>query len=298
MNLADGDELVAFVKRTLPAEFTGGRFKVGLVQNHYSILNDEYFIKIAGPGASPSSLERELRSTILLIDSGCNATTQPASLEVFSSSGIQITVWHRNFGSTYTPDLMSPQRTVSALTSLRKVHRARVSVDATMDQTAETVRHRMALRSWMVADRTLKSDISLLVKAFVSPANHSPNPGGLVLCHGDAHAGNLLYSHDDVATLCDIESARMASPEWDIACLRHNVLRIGGRKDSWDVIAPLLTEYDHSLVDYYEATKATTGITHLIASGEYALARARTDAMLPVLDGGDFPDRLQCQPGR
>jgi thiamine kinase-like enzyme len=293
MEHMNSQDLIAAVQEALPSRYTRNTLHMGLVRNNYSLSNDDYFIKIAGPGAKPGALHHEL-NTVLSIDDPDHTTT-PASREVHSTKYGDATIWELRPGTTYTPEQATSETLRAAYESLRQIQSRGVRVNTSLERTRQTIAHRQSLPTWISMSPNLRRDLERLIAHCVYGLEISAQH--LVFAHGDAHFGNIIFDRQR-AIWCDFESAVMAPPEWDVASLRHNVLRIGGKVNAWESLHDDINHLDAHLIDTLEAMKAVAGTTYLIALGEYDLAAARTQSLLPLLSGKPFPERLVTHQGR
>lgn len=286
-------QVLQIVRECLPARYLHGDVQVGEVRNNFSMFNGEYFIKVAGKSARPGGIDNELKIVSYLISQNYTNVTMPALAASLPTPIGEASVWHFFHGKTPKHEELNAQNFLASMQQLIELHELQLSHPElpSLKCLKTGPERRRTLEAWGNMPQDLARDIELLISAFVSPIDGKDFTGREVLCHGDPHVGNLMLG-DNAVVWCDWESAVMSPKEYDIAAMRHNILRIGGRHDLWEKALPYIEDYDPDLIDELEMAKATLGVTYVISHGAYDIARQRVDALLPVLDGGPLPERL------
>lgn len=241
-------------------------------------------IKMSRPGQDYKRLATELA----IGNSGIGTVRRALSREVLEIRGQKFIVSEYVPGAPVIPHLATPEEASLMAESLIAVHKhtpsaqARGNLDSLLS-IPHKVRHRVRMHHRL--NEETRNKILALVAEKVDPIQYSIESDKRVLTHGDAHSENFIYSKSQgVGVWIDLEKAKLAPVEWDIASLRHSLLVDGSNVSAWrsaqEVFSAAYPDMNNGLVERFGDAIAIINTVADIWNGPAEEAEQRAQELL------------------
>lgn len=292
--------------------------RTGIVRNQYSFLDDTNTIFVKVPKLPDEAGYRQARQELSNIELVLRRTpdgerwryTQPYTPDPFlipaKNRTYWATVWRAANPKSVT--LLPHQWTVpllhSAWNTVQYLHR---TPDTNVAPVNPFYIIQQRIDWYRNPANTVACDRILNLAGMISDEWESaPSTLRTVMCHGDPHIGNVLFSDrhkkEPTAVLCDWESVRSAPAEWDLACLYHSVVCMGGLSLTWRcVFGDFPQHLDYSAFRLAVLVKAVAATSYLVTFPDEVSLRVlseRLDVLETHVPHRNLGFTLAVQPGR
>lgn len=255
--------------------------------------NETFFAKILGDHNDQANLVLEALASKHIPEG--SQLLQP---EIVSIDGTIITVWKYLKGITPGIDDLNQEYVAEWMRKLALIRQVEPILLPTLKgfaHTSQTIRRRLGkTKQAGLLTKDMESSFGRLVEAFVAPIENY-NFKHAVICHSDAHTGNLMILETGDLIVIDYESLKLVPAEFDLAGIYQQFVQIEHRADMFELVrtefaktAPL----DRELLDRLILLRNVSTATYALSKGEVAVAAQRVDELTKSLQTMRPPEKL------